>query len=67
MEGITGWTFPVGSASELAGAVERALLADGSHRVLIVEQAKTLVSQKAGWESSAQRLGEVIRGLLAGH
>ena len=67
VEGITGWTFPVGSAFELAGAVERALLADGSHRVLIIEQAKTLVSQKAGWESSAQRLGEVIRGLLAGH
>jgi len=67
VEGITGWTFPVGSASELADAMERALLADGSHRALIIEQAKTLVSQKAGWTTSAQRLDEAIRRLLAGH
>ena len=67
VEGITGWTFPVGSASDLAGAMERALLAEESHRGLIIEQAKTLVAQKAGWDTSAQRLGEVIRGLLAGH
>ena len=67
VEGITGWTFPVGSASSLADAMERALLAEESHRALIIEQAKTLVSQKAGWDTSAQRLGEVIRGLLAGH
>jgi glycosyltransferase involved in cell wall biosynthesis len=67
VEGITGWTFPVGSASGLAGAMERALLAEELHRALVIEQAKTLVSQKAGWESSAQRLGGVIRGLLAGH
>ena len=67
VEGITGWTFPVGSASELADAMERALLADVSHRALIIEQAKTLVSQKAGWDSSARRLGETIRGLLEGH
>ncbi len=66
VEGITGWTFPVGSASELADAMERALLADGSHRALIIEQAKTLVSQKAGWATSAERLDEVIRRLLAG-
>ena len=65
VEGITGWTFPVGSASELAGAMERALLAEESHRALIIEQAKILVSQKAGWDTSAQRLGEVIRRLLA--
>jgi len=67
VEGITGWTFPVGSASELAGAVERALLADGSRKALIIEQAKTLVSQKAGWETSAERFSEVIRRLLVGH
>ena len=67
VEGITGWTFPVGSTSELADAIERALLAEESHGALIIEQAKTLVSQKAGWDISAQRLGEVVRGLLAGH
>ena len=67
VEGITGWTFPVGSASSLADAMERALLAEESHRALIIEQAKTLVSQKAGWDSSARRLGETIRGLLEGH
>ena len=67
VEGITGWTFPVGSASSLADAMERALLAEESRRALIIEQAITLVSQKAGWDTSAQRLGEVIRGLLTGH
>jgi glycosyltransferase involved in cell wall biosynthesis len=67
VEGITGWTFPVGSASELADAMERALVTEESHRALIIEQAKTLVSQKAGWATSAQRLDEAIRRLLAGH
>ncbi|HEV8012613.1 MAG TPA: glycosyltransferase family 4 protein [Pontimonas sp.] len=67
VEGITGWTFPVGNAPALASALERALVPDRSHRALVIEHAKTLVSQKAGWNSSAQRLGEVIHRLLAGH
>jgi glycosyltransferase involved in cell wall biosynthesis len=67
MEGITGWTFPVGSASALADALERVLLADRSHRAVITSQAKNLVSQRAGWDSSSQRLGEVIHRFVAGH
>ena len=67
VEGITGWTFPVGRASELAGAMERALLTEKSHRALITEQAKNLVSKKAGWDSSSKRLSEVIHRFMAGH
>jgi glycosyltransferase involved in cell wall biosynthesis len=67
MEGITGWTFPVGGASALADALERVLLADESHRAVITSQAKNLVSQRAGWDSSSQRLGEVIHRFVAGH
>ena len=67
VEGITGWTFPVGNAPALAGAMERALMVEESHRALITEQAKNLVSQKAGWDSSSKRLSEVIHRFMAGH
>ncbi len=67
VEGITGWTFPVGNASALAGAMERALRVEESHRALITEQAKNLVSKKAGWDSSSKRLSEVIHRFMAGH
>ncbi len=67
IEGITGWTFPVGNAPALADAMERVLVTEESHRAFITEQAKNLVSKKAGWDESSKRLGEVIRRLLPGH
>ena len=67
MEGITGWTFPVGDVDALAAAIERALTSDPALKAEIVGQAKRLVQEKAGWDVSSQRLAEVIRRALAPH
>jgi glycosyltransferase involved in cell wall biosynthesis len=67
MEGITGWTFPVGNAGALAGAIERALSSSAEHTALITAQAKRLVESKAGWDASSERLAGLIRGFLATH
>ena len=67
MEGITGWTFPVGNAGALAGAIERALTSSAEHTALITAQAKRLVESKAGWDSSSARLAGLIRRFLATH
>ena len=66
VEGITGWTFPVGNASALADSIERAVTVNEDHKALITDQAKRLVQAKAGWEASSLRLAERIRGLLDG-
>ena len=67
MEGITGWTFPVGDADALAAEIERALTSDPVLKAEIMGQAKRLVEEKAGWDVSSQRLAEVIRRALAPH
>jgi len=67
MDGITGWTFPVGDADALAAAIERALTSDPALKAEIVGQAKRLVEEKAGWDVSSQRLAEVIHRVLAPH
>jgi glycosyltransferase involved in cell wall biosynthesis len=66
IEGITGWTFPVGNAPALADAMERVLVTEESHRALVTQQAGNLVTKKAGWDESSKRLGEVIHRLMAG-
>jgi len=67
MEGITGWTFPVGNADALAGAIQRALTSSAEHTAVITAQAKRLVEEKAGWESSSQRLAALIHRFLGNH
>lgn len=67
IDGVTGWTFPVGDAEALAHTITRALDADDAVRSAIVSHAKELVTQKAGWDSSAGRLREVIHRLIARH
>jgi glycosyltransferase involved in cell wall biosynthesis len=67
VEGITGWTFPVGDSSALASAMERALRADSAQREMMTAQAQRLVGEKAGWDSSSRRLAEVIHRFFAQH
>ena len=64
IDGITGWTFPVGNDAELASAIDRALGASKELTEAIIENARRLVARRAGWDSSSRRLGEVIRPLL---
>ena len=67
VDGITGWSFPVGDASALALAIEEVLTADNGLTHSITAQAQRLVEVKAGWEASSARLGEVIRSLMGQH
>jgi L-malate glycosyltransferase len=52
MDGVTGWTFPVGDASALARALDRVLSAKEETRRLITANAQRLVAHKAGWARS---------------
>ena len=64
MNGVTGWTFPVGDAEALADAVERMLNADPARRSLIVNNAQRLVGQRAGWDHLASRLRAELTRLI---
>ena len=67
IEGITGWTFPVGDSDALAEAVERALTLETDDKNLIIDNAQRLVGMKAGWAASSTRLTKVIHSFLAQH
>lgn len=64
IDGITGWTFPVGNHTELASAIDRALGASRERTELILENARRLVARRAGWDSSSRQLGELLSRLL---
>jgi len=66
IDGITGWSFPVGDAPGLADAVARALGAEEEQRSTILSHARRLVEEKAGWERSREVLGLALRTMLEG-
>lgn len=67
IEGVTGWTFPVGDSDALANAMERALVIKAEDKDLIIDNARRLVGMKAGWAESSTLLTEVIHRLLVQH
>ena len=69
MDGITGWTFPVGNANKLGSAIARALDVDKHQRQIILARAKRLVTSRAGWQASAKTLADRLKTHIseAGH
>ena len=63
IHGVTGWSFPVGSAEALAAAIVSLLEATEEHRGLIVANAHRLVTARAGWSASSLRFADAIRSL----
>lgn len=60
MNGVTGWTFPVGNADLLARALEGVLSASPSQRAAITANARRLVGARAGWaRSEAMMIAEI--------
>jgi len=64
LEGVTGWTFPVGNADALGEALESVASMSEADRALITGNARRLVDQRAGWPQSAALLGAEIKKLL---
>lgn len=64
LDGVTGWTFPVGNASALAAALESVISTSAPDRALITGNARRLVGQRAGWATSAATLGNEIKQLF---
>jgi glycosyltransferase involved in cell wall biosynthesis len=64
MDGVTGWTFPVGDSSGLARALGRVLAASPSQRGIITANARRLVAARAGWARSEAALIAEIQKLL---
>jgi glycosyltransferase involved in cell wall biosynthesis len=64
LDGVTGWTFPVGNAHALAEALESVASMSLADRALITGNARRLVDQRAGWPQSAATLGSEIKKLF---
>jgi len=60
LDGVTGWTFPVGNADALCAALESVASMSESDRALITGNARRLVEQRAGWSQSAATLTSEI-------
>lgn len=65
MDGITGWSFPVGDSQQLGLAILRALNASEDRRMIILARAKRLVALRAGWQASAKTLAERLVTLVS--
>lgn len=64
IEGITGWSFPVGDAKGLANALTRVMEATPEIVQTVTSHAQRLVAIKAGWARSESVLLHKIRGFL---
>jgi glycosyltransferase involved in cell wall biosynthesis len=64
LDGVTGWTFPVGNAGALGEVLESVASMSEGDRSWITANARRLVDQRAGWPQSAARLGAEIKKLL---
>ena len=64
LDGVTGWTFPVGNSGALAAALESVASMSIADRALITGNARRLVDQRAGWSHSAATLATEIKKLF---
>ena len=64
MDGITGWSFPVGDSDALATAILSALDCDPQRRRKITGAASNLVAVRGGWEASSRRFCRAIEELI---
>lgn len=64
LDGVTGWTFPVGDAHALREALEAIVSMNPADRAVITGNARRLVEQRAGWSKSAAILGSEIQKLF---
>jgi len=65
VDGITGWSFPVGNAQALAATLIRVIDATPENRAMVVANAARLVAKKAGWARSEEILSAEIRKLFS--
>lgn len=63
MEGITGWSFPVGNPEALYSAMSRRFDASEAEISSITDRAKTLVASRAGWGRSAAMVSKALQAL----
>jgi len=64
IQGITGWTFPVGDVAGLAAALEQCLNCPSEEREPVLSNARHLVTTRAGWPRSAAILTDALGALL---
>ena len=63
MDGVTGWSFPVGSPAGLYSAMARVFGASESEISSITTRAKRLVDSRAGWSRSSAILSKALQAL----
>lgn len=60
VEGVTGFTFPVGDVPALQAALLRALALDAEQRALLTVQARAQVLARADWHRNCHRLAQAL-------
>lgn len=60
IDGITGWTVPVGNSAALARAIESVLIGPEDRRDLITENGARLVGRIAGWHEGLKQLVQAV-------
>ena len=66
IDGVTGWTYSPGHENELATKLLDVHIMDSGHKQAVVENARNLVSKRAGWSRTSSALSATISQLLEG-
>ena len=64
INGITGWSYPVGNSEELSNAIINLIELDPRYVKTVCDNAATLVSSKAGWARSSEILIKSLKKIL---
>ena len=64
IDGVTGWTYAPGHENELAAKLFHVLTMEIGHREAIVENARNLVSKRAGWSRTSSAVSDALSELL---
>lgn len=64
IDGVTGWTYAPGHENELATKLLDVLTMDIRHKQAIVENARNLVAQRAGWAQTCNELSDTLSRLM---
>jgi glycosyltransferase involved in cell wall biosynthesis len=64
LDGVTGWTFPVGNSVALSEALLRMVALGPEERAEITANARRLVDVRAGWARSVETLSARIQKLF---
>ena len=65
IDGITGWTFPVGNSEAMLKAISTCLNSSSQRRASICRNARQLVNTRAGWSQSSKLIISFLTSIFS--